>query len=663
VAGHATLALAATATAIALLVPTAAATPESDATDAITAAWEAAGGDDSELGASQGDVYPAGEGFAEDFDSGKMFYTPDTGARAMYGPVLEKYESLGGAANSDLGFPDVDEGPGRAGPDSRSVTFSGSDNPVIYYTPDHGAFVVRGAINAAWDKLGSSSSTLGVPVSDETLDGDVVTQKFAGGQLSWNRVTRKFTTVPPELADELTDLQVPVDATAAINRAWRATGGADGPLGERQGEQYVVGDDGAGQDFSRGKIFFTPATGANAIDGDVLAKYESLGGPTGSDLGFPAANEADGPIRGSRVSTFSGEDKPVIFYTPDHGAFVVRGAMKAAWDELGGADGELGAPVGDQAVDGDKVSQKFSGGEITWDRAANRFTTDPGKLASSLAGLQVPGQKSPSVAGSSHHGGFTWHWWWLAVAIAVLAVLPALVLAALWLRRRRGGAGRDRGAPDTEEMTEPEPAPMTAYGADDDEEQWPAEIGDEPTGRVRLSNISDGYGEPSDEAPPGADMSGRSPSDDDSWMPSGGTAAGMAAGGLAGAAVGRASSYGGDDDLAGGGGGGDDDEVEDTDDLDTDPTGIPAAGEGYGGRHHAASAAEDDAEAPSQQHQSAMHLPLDDPYEPPDGYPVKANTNSGLYYTPDSARYDDTYAEIWFASEEVAQFNGFVSAD
>ncbi|EUA34469.1 LGFP repeat family protein [Mycobacterium xenopi 3993] len=115
--------------------------------------------------------------------------------------------------------------------------------------------------------------------------------------MSWNRMTKVFTTVPPELAQQLTGLQVPIDATAAINTAWRAAGGATGPLGAKQGGQYPVGDNGVAQNFVGGKVFFSPATGANAVEGDLLAKYESLGGPVGSDLGFPTANETDGGIK------------------------------------------------------------------------------------------------------------------------------------------------------------------------------------------------------------------------------------------------------------------------------------------------------------------------------------------------------------------------------
>jgi len=107
---------------------------------------------------------------------------------------------------------------------------------------------------------------------------------------------------------------------------------------------------------------------------------------------------------------------------------------------------------------------------------------------------------------------------------------------------------------------------------------------------------------------------------------------------------------------------------EDPDDVDTNPTGIPlAGGDARAGRHAAADG--DDALiteavpipriAPGQ---LAIHLPMDDPYRVPDGYPVKANASSGLYYMPDSALYEDTQAEIWFASEEVAKANGFNKA-
>ncbi|ORA36185.1 hypothetical protein BST20_16180 [Mycobacterium branderi] len=623
----------------ALVVPTAAASPESDADDAISAAWDAAGGENSDLGAKQGDVYAVGAGFAQDFAHGKIFFTPQTGAHSMYGAVLDKYESLGGPANSDLGFPTINEVPGLAGPDSRVSTFSASDKPVIFWTPDRGAFVVRGAINAAWDKLGSSGGVLGVPVGDETYNGEVATQPFSGGQVSWNRLTKTFTTTPPELAQQLADLQVPIDPTAAINMAWRAAGGASGPLGAKQGGQYPIGDDGLAQNFVGGKVFFSPATGANAVESDILAKYESLGGPAGSELGFPTANEADGGIKpASRVSTFSASDKPVIFWTPDHGAFVVRGAMKAAWDKLGGATGKLGAPLGDQTVDRDVVSQKFTGGKVAWDRAKNTFSTEPGNLASSLSGLQIPGQNAPAgparPAGTGVGAKHAWHWWWLLGIIPVLLLLGLVALAPrLWRRRSKGAA--PRVAP-----FEAEPETDAAYDtAPEPDRRWAAGAEGEPA----TSPFSRAYTEPT-EPPPMPEAS----RPEAGWMPRSGTGLDD---GLSDETRSAATPSEFSADVA---------TEEDPDAVDTAPTRIPTESELRSGRH---AAADGDSEEPAGPAHPAIHLPLDDPDEAPEGYPVKGNASFGLYYTPDSALYDDAFAEIWFASEEIAQVNGFTRAE
>jgi uncharacterized protein with LGFP repeats len=89
------------------------------------------------------------------------------------------------------------------------------------------------------------------------------------------------------------------------------------------------------------------------------------------------------------------------------------------------------------------------------------------------------------------------------------------------------------------------------------------------------------------------------------------------------------------------------------------------------GRHAALDADDDDAEfaestgfvALAPAGRPTIHLPLDDPYQMPDGYPIKASPRFGLYYTPGSELYHDTLAEIWLSSEEAAVANGFVKAD
>jgi uncharacterized protein with LGFP repeats len=631
------------------------ATPESDADAAISAAWDGAGGDTGPLGAKDGGVYAVGAGFGQNFAGGKIFFTPETGAHVMTGAILDKYQSLGGPADSDLGFPTIDEGPGRA-PDSRNTTFSAADKPVIFWTPDTGARVVRGPINAAWDKLGGSAGVLGVPSGDETSRGDVITQQFTGGEVSWNRKTKQFTTTPPELADQLAGLEVPSDAASEIAAARRAAGGALGPLGAPDGGQYAIGSDGVGQNFAGGKIFYSPATGANVVTGQVLAKYESVGGPTG-DLGFPTASEADGGLApASRFVPFAAPDQPVIFWTPDFGAVIVRGAMNAAWQKLGGATGDLGAPKADQTESGDVITQQFSGGSISWNRATHTFSTEPANLQSQLAGLQVPGADEPKAPAAEPTGGngnkwYTWSWWWLLGLIPLLALIGLIVVAVL--RNRR--SGDDRFAEDHYDEYESgygEGYEHAGYDAHepDDYESGPAGYGQEPGGyspqspwALSVPRAQDSTDHPDDHDAPDDD-------DDADFVDTAPT---------------RIESDVPRDDVPDGA-----EAQEPAAEPDTEPPttgvslveGLPVVPRSTyepdfpSGRHAAIQIEEPD---PSR---TSVRPAGSDPFRAPDGYLVKADTGTGLYWTPGTPGYDQTPAEIWFASEEFAVTNGFVRA-
>ncbi|CAN5848889.1 LGFP repeat-containing protein [soil metagenome] len=690
--------IAATAMVTLLAPPIANATPETDADDAINAVWAASGGDTSQLGPKDGGVYPVGSGFGQNFAGGAVYFTPETGARAMFGAILDKYREQGGPADSDLGFPNIDEGPGRVSPDSRNTTFSAADNPVIFWTPDTGAWVVRGPINAAWDKLGGSAGVLGVPTADETYNGAVISQTFTGGQLSYDTDSKQFTTVPPELADQLVDLPVPGDATSAINTAWRAAGGAAGPLGLKQGDQSAIGDNGAEQDFAGGKVFYTPDTGAHVVSGAILDEYQSLGGPTG-ELGFPSAGEADGGVPGSRVSAFAGAGNPVIFWTAEHGAIPVRGAMKAAWDKLGGASGELGVPVSDQNTDGDTVTQKFSGGQVSFNSKDSKFTTDPANLAESLAGLQVPAQSAAPAAPATpapeakSDNTFEYHSWWLWWIVPLAILLLASLAALGWLIVRRRSAGRDGDYHDDDDADYHDDAA--------DPEHWASTDAESPDNRDRFVDpdaensayASSRVGWPDAEVAPAPE---RRWSDTITGADSGSTPS-----------VGLFTHHGAhetEDDEP-------EDAEEDPDSVDTAPTQIQDGDTEteHSGRHAALgpdtgrsvwTAPDDDSYLPEPQSlfapvygaappppssewddidstaevmepdirdevvaPPAIHLPLADPAEAPEGYPIKGSMRSGRYHTPDSDSYDQTVAEIWFATEELAQANGFTKAE
>ncbi len=666
----------ASAAVAALVVPSALASPESDAADAINQAWNAAGGADSVVGGRDGEVFAVGEGFGQKFSSGKIFFTPDAGAHLVYGAVLDKYESLGGPADSDLGFPNIDTVAGLVSPKSRVNTFSASDKPAIFWTPDTGAWAVRGALNVAWDKLGGSAGQLGVPVEDERYDGDVVSQKFSGGQLSWNSKSNTFTSDPAGLADGLAGLDVPRDPTTMINLAWRASGGLGGPLGARQGAQSTIGDNAAAQGYASGKIFYAPDTGAHAVTGAILSKYESLGGPTG-DLGFPVGPEADGGVPNSRISTFSAPDKPQIFWTPDTGAIVVRGPINAAWAKLGGATGALGVPTDEQTSKGDTVTQTFNGGELSWNKATKEFSSKPAELASQLSGLEMPDgvAQTPAApssgASTSDEGGF--RLWWLAILVPLLGLLGLMAMLA-----QRKSRAADSG------IVTHRASDRDFFANDSDDAHWP---GSRTTSESRFGAetdrdfglwsprpTEDGIGEYDadedaiDTAPtriPTESDFAESESDVDEWAEAPELAAGRHA---ASALEESVAAWRLELDESAG----PSRRRHAVDDSWTEEIDVVVEERVEQFDYEPETRSDDEAESdypqldPEQPAEEpwrpAIHLPLADPFQAPAGYSIKGNTHAGLYYTPDSVLYESTIPEVWFASEELAQANGFVRA-
>ncbi|MFD4180066.1 DUF5615 family PIN-like protein [Rhodococcus sp. NPDC058481] len=246
-----------------------------------------------------------------------------------------------------------------------------------------------------------------------------------------------------------------------IEKKYVEWGGAGSPLGSPVGEVYVVGN-GFGQNYEGGVIFYSPDSGAKVMYGVILDKYRELGGPAG-DVGFPSTDEADATGGANRVSEFRTPGGAKIFWTPEAGAWLVRGPILAAWDKLGGAAGPIGYPIAAEAeVDGVHVA-KFSGNggtaEIRWSEA-DGFVTVPPELAADLEGLAIPGVPSVSVPTvdasvpsvdvdvpgvdidvdgseeSTDDGGGINKWWAVPVGLAIAAGAGGLL--GLLGRRRKG---------------------------------------------------------------------------------------------------------------------------------------------------------------------------------------------------------------------------------
>ena len=95
------------------------------------------------------------------FDEADFYWSAADGAYEIHGAILQLYNALGGGA-SQLGAPQSDE---TTTPDNTG-RFNVFDGGVIYWSAALGAHVMFGPILQRWQSLGGEKSYLGYPVSD-----------------------------------------------------------------------------------------------------------------------------------------------------------------------------------------------------------------------------------------------------------------------------------------------------------------------------------------------------------------------------------------------------------------------------------------------------------------------------------------------------------------
>ena len=97
------------------------------------------------------------------------------------------------------------------------------------------------------------------------------------------------------------------------------------------------------------------------VEGPILAKYQSLDAATRKSLGAPTGNEQKHPDGGG----FQAFEGGAICAHGTGPAYVVLGKMRDKWDQLGGMDGKLGYPSGDEKTHPDGGGfQEFDGGAL-----------------------------------------------------------------------------------------------------------------------------------------------------------------------------------------------------------------------------------------------------------------------------------------------------------
>jgi len=162
------------------------------------------------------------------------------------------------------------------------------------------------------------------------------------------------------------------DATP-IMAAWHRLGGRKSPLGAPSAPEKSVtgarGREGARQDFEAGRMFWTRATGAHALYGPILRRYERDGGPR-SRYGFPETDVRSTADGGSKARFQRG----MYFHSKATGPRPVYGKILAAYADRHYSAGRLGYPVTavEQVQDG--LRSRFEHGSIRWDRSTDKVT-------------------------------------------------------------------------------------------------------------------------------------------------------------------------------------------------------------------------------------------------------------------------------------------------
>lgn len=153
----------------------------------IMARWRSMGGAKSILGSPRSGEFPVlSSGSAQKFQSGRMYWTRNTGARAVKGPILAAYRRWGGPA-SNLRWPVT--GMLKAPDHGHKVRFV---HGAIYSRPQSGAHVLHGHVLSRWSKAGAAQSWLGYPKTNVFQIKGGVRARFQAGAISWDRSSRDY---------------------------------------------------------------------------------------------------------------------------------------------------------------------------------------------------------------------------------------------------------------------------------------------------------------------------------------------------------------------------------------------------------------------------------------------------------------------------------------
>lgn len=238
-------------------------------------------------GACVNEEYDVKGGRAQDFQKGRAFWSPATGAHVLQGRISARYSELG-ASGSWLGFPTTNE---LTAPDGkgRYVLF---EHGAIYWTPETNAYEIPQDMFEAWGRQGYEAGTIGYPVEGPKTINDNIVQKFQGGYVVRNKDQKAFF-VRGKIAEKYGQQQTVQSA-----------------LGAPVSDEFLI-DGGALQNFEHGTMYWSPATGAQVVMNGAIRDTWGANGWEKGKYGWPTSDLTKIPAGGEQQTFQHGTIKQI----------------------------------------------------------------------------------------------------------------------------------------------------------------------------------------------------------------------------------------------------------------------------------------------------------------------------------------------------------------
>ena len=217
-------------------------------------------------------------------------------------------------------------------------------NGTVYWNRGRNtAYTLKGCIRSKYNTEGGAEGWLGYPTSEERKLKNGASQSFENGQIHWHA------------GDNHTHA-----THGAIQSYWASQNWENGWLG------YPTSDEqknthGSNQQFQGGTVLGKNGSGAFGMKGCIRSKYNTEGGAEGW-LGYPTSEERK--LKNGASQSF--ENGQIHWHAGDNHTHATHGAIQSYWASQNWENGWLGYPTSDEQTNSKGASQQFQGGEVLY---------------------------------------------------------------------------------------------------------------------------------------------------------------------------------------------------------------------------------------------------------------------------------------------------------